>query len=221
MMRDKGTPSRRFTIRKLLNVGDNITYRITSTYYSYDHINSLLDSIDVDYEEFKTAIDSFGTKLDELEASFGSSIISLQTLVNQIAGNLSQDQDMYLTVNSVIQESQLNSEFVARVPQTLEFINTSIRSDGTTKSYTVGNTSNDVYNIRGKDYVQLVHREKEGTAFLKDRFLIRDEDYTLEDVMVNDNYSVTQLTISEDYIGNISDGDEIIITGIRFGREGR
>ena len=120
-----------------------------------------------------------------------------------------------------IGRTQLNSEFVARVPQTLEFINTSIRSDGSTKSYTVGNISNDVYNIRGKDYVQLVHREKEGTAFLKDRFLIRDEDYTLEDVMVNDNYSVTQLTISENYIGNISDGDEIIITGIRFGREGR
>lgn len=220
-MRDKGTPSRRFTIRRLLNTGDNITYRITSTYYSYDHINSLLDSIDVDYEEFKTAIDSFGTKLDELEASFGSSIMNMQTTINQIAGNLSQDQDTYLTVNSVIKESQLNAEFSARVPQTLNFINASIKSDGTTKSYRVGSLNNDTYNIREKDYVQLIHRMKEGTEFLKDKFLIRDENYTLEDVVVNNSYSVTQLTISDNYIGNISDGDELIITGIRFGREGR
>lgn len=62
---------------------------------------------------------------------------------------------------------------------------------------------------------------KEGTEFLKDKFLIRDENYTLEDVVVNNSYSVTQLTISDNYIGNISDGDELIITGIRFGREGR
>ena len=61
----------------------------------------------------------------------------------------------------------------------------------------------------------------EGSAFIKDRFLIRDENYTLEDVIVNERYSVTQLTISDNYIGNINDGDELIITGIRFGREGR
>ena len=220
-MRDKGTPSRRFTMRKMLNAGDYITYRITSTYYSYDHINSLLDSIDVDYEEFKTAIDSFGTKIDEMEANFSSSIRDIQTIVNRISGNLTEDQDLYLTVNSVIQESQLNSEFASRVPQTLNFINASIRSDGSTKSYTVGSLNNDTYNIREKDYIQLIHRMNEGSAFIKDRFLIRDENYTLEDVIVNERYSVTQLTISDNYIGNINDGDELIITGIRFGREGR
>ena len=55
----------------------------------------------------------------------------------------------------------------------------------------------------------------------KDSFLIRDIDYTLIDISLNDSYSQTRLTFTNNIISSLNSGDMIIISGIKLGKDGR
>ena len=72
--------------------------------------------------------------------------------------------------------------------------------------------------IRQKDYVTIIHRDLVNN---KDSFLIRDIDYTLVDVSLNESYSQTRLTFTNNIISSLNSGDMIIISGIKLGKDGR
>ena len=58
MLRKRGAISKQFKITRSLNIGDVVNYKITSSFYSYDHINSLLDKIETDQEACNAKVET-------------------------------------------------------------------------------------------------------------------------------------------------------------------
>ena len=87
-----------------------------------------------------------------------------------------------------------------------------------------GKTNIDVtvppYNIREQDYVNAFRIDNANVGGA-DKYMIRNVDYKIENSIVNGIYSKTYFIINESFLTKINNGDNIVISGIRFEKETR
>ena len=204
--------SKKFKLLKELHVDDVIQYRIISSFMSYDHINSLLDQLDLDYSSCLTKVGTLYTETQKLYENTYDILNNMSKEIEALKNNSAIDTDRFLTTNSVLKEENLPGSVINNLIQSVNHISEAFTYDGSTD---INITSKD---IREKDYMILIHRDYRNN---KDNFLIRDIDYNIKDIFLNSSYSQTRLVFNNNITSSLNSGDLIIISGIKIGKEGR
>ena len=213
MLRKRGAISKQFKIIRSLNIGDVVNYKITSSFYSYDHINSLLDKIETDQEACNAKVETLYNSTMNLYNNTNAVIKDFQNQLNIYTDGNSSLLDSYLTRQSIIAEDQLSIDLVKRVPQSTDHIYHVITFN------TYNNIGFDVSDyLREEDFSLIWWRDSNNDI---DRMLLPDEDYTFETSINNAGIVTVYLKLSSDALSNIKTGDKLIIRGIKFGRAGR
>ena len=213
MLRKRGAISKQFKITRSLNIGDVVNYKITSSFYSYDHINSLLDKIETDQEACNAKVETLYNSTMNLYNNTNAVIKDFQNQLNIFTDGNNNLLDSYLTRQSIIAEDQLSTDLVKRVPQSTDHIYHVITFN------TYNNIGFDVSNyLREEDFSLIWWRDSNNNI---DRMLLPDEDYSLETSINNAGIVSVYLKLSSDALSNIKTGDKLIIRGIKFGRAGR
>ena len=214
MLRYRGAISKQFKIIRPLNIGDVVSYKITSNFYSYDHINSLLDKIETDQEACNAKVETLYNSTMKLHDDTNSIIKDIQNQVSKYVDNKNDALNTYLTRESIISEDQLAADVVKRIPQSLDHIYHVI----TFESYS--DIGFDLTNyIREEDFILIWWRDTANNNI--DRMLLPDENYFIETDISNTGTVTVYLKLTEDTLSNIKTGDKLIIRGIKFGRAGR
>ena len=214
MLRYRGAISKQFKIIRPLNIGDIVSYKITSNFYSYDHINSLLDKIETDQEACNAKVETLYNSTMKLHDDTNSIIKDIQNQVSEYVDNKNDALNTYLTRESIISEDQLAADVVKRIPQSLDHIYHVITFD----SYS--DIGFDLTNyIREEDFILIWWRDTANNNI--DRMLLPDENYFIETDISNTGTVTVYLKLTEDTLSNIKTGDKLIIRGIKFGRAGR
>lgn len=214
MLRYRGAISKQFKIIRPLNIGDVVSYKITSNFYSYDHINSLLDKIETDQEACNAKVETLYNSTMKLHDDTNSIIKDIQNQVSKYVDNKNDALNTYLTRESIISEDQLAADVVKRIPQSLDHIYHVI----TFESYS--DIGFDLTNyIREEDFILIWWRDTANNNI--DRMLLPDENYFIETEISNTGTVTVYLKLTEDTLSNIKTGDKLIIRGIKFGRAGR
>lgn len=204
--------TKQFKILKDIHIGDTILYRITSNFLNYDHINSLLDSLELDYSSCVAKVETLYNQTTNLYEDTTAILNNMSNEIQQLKQNSTIDSSKYLTDNSVLKEENLPTSVINNLVQSLNHISVTLQYKD---SKDINITDND---IRQKDYVNIVYRNLINN---KDTFLIRDVDYTISDISLAESYSQTRLTLSSNLVSQMNMNDLLIITGIKFGRDGR
>ena len=213
MLRKRGAISKQFKITRSLNIGDVVNYKITSSFYSYDHINSLLDKIETDQEACNAKVETLYNSTMNLYNNTNAVIKDFQNQLNIFTDGNNSLLDSYLTRQSIIAEDQLSTDLVKRVPQSTDHIYHVITFN------TYNNIGFDVSDyLREEDFSLIWWRDSNNNI---DRMLLPDEDYSLETNINNAGIVSVHLKLSSDALSNIKTGDKLIIRGIKFGRAGR
>ena len=208
--RRKGAKSKQFTLVNELN---KITYRITTSLYSYDHLNILIDELDYNAKTAVKKVDEIYDKTVEIQNKVEVSIDELTGEIEEIK-NIADDLDgKYLTKDSVISISQMPPIMVNNMVQSLDHISTSISFNSGQTDYSVKT------HIREEDFVIAIKRDVNNQM---DKFLIRGVDYNIYNTQsLEDTYEDTILAITSPTATLMNTGDIIILTGIKFGKAGR
>ena len=214
LLRLRGSVSRQFTINKDLHPGDIVSYRITSNFYSYDHINSLINELETKQESVDAKVEALYNSTLEFCQNTEAAIEDMKKEVSMVTGNGVGQLDKYLTTSSIIGEDNLSPSFVRRVPQSLDHIYHVI-TFGTYSSIGYEMTNY----LRAEDFILIWWRDVANGNI--DRMLLPNEDYIImQETNAIGTISV-YLKLTEKALSNIKTDDKIIIRGIKFGRDGR
>ena len=134
----------------------------------------------------------------------------------QIIGDTNDIKDRFLTTSSIIGKDQIDPTILNVLPQSISFINCSIKYEGKTNI----DVTVPPYNIREQDYVNAFRIDNANVGGA-DKYMIRNVDYKIENSIVNGIYSKTYFIINESFLTKINNGDNIVISGIRFEKETR
>ena len=207
--RKRACVCRKFKINKVLNVGDIITYRISTNIYSYDHINNLLDDleakIDCNLDTVLSAYDGIGKFKSEVDAK----VSDVTTRLSSISTTVEALQNNTFDPLSVLSIANMPPALLTVVLSSLTHINTSFEYKGNPEHIfdVINNPKED---IRSQDYLTVVRRDSKG-----DHFLIPGEDYII--ISGEDNnktpYSYFKVLNADGW----ETGNKIIITGIKLG----
>ena len=213
----RGEVSKQFTITKSLNEGDIVSYRITSNFYSYDHINSLIDKIETNQEACNTKVQTLYENTTQFCQNAEVAIEELKMQMAVFSGQNSNTLDTYLTRESIIEEAQIDQTIVKRIPQSLDHICKIITFN------TYDGLGLDVSDsVRDGDFLMIWWRDVANGNI--DRMLLPYDgqygDYWL-DQRDYSNTILVYLKLTDEALGKLKTGDKIIIRGIKFGRDGR
>ena len=206
------TKTKQFT---LVNapVGSELTYKITTTVYNYDHLNQLIDELDYNAKTAVIKVDELYDKTVEIQNKVND---SLNELINEIeeVKDIAQDLDgKYMKKDDVISVSQLPPSVASNIPTSLNHIICSITYNSGRTEYSVKT------DIREVDFIVAIRRDNRNQL---DRFLIRNVDYSIYDTVNSENnYEDTIFAITDSAARLMETGDIIILTGIKFGKAGR
>ena len=214
LLRLRGSVSRQFTINKNLHPGDIVSYRITSNFYSYDHINSLINDLETKQESVDAKVEALYNSTLEFCQNTEAAIEDMKKEVSMITSGGIGQLDTYLTTSSIIGEDNLAPNFVRRVPQSLDHIYHVITFDSYSSiGYEMTNY------LRAEDFILIWWRDVANGNI--DRMLLPNEDYIImQETNAIGSISV-YLKLTEKALSNIKTDDKIIIRGIKFGRDGR
>lgn len=210
--RARGSISRQFEIiNPAFAVGDKLTYRITTNIFSYDHVNDLLNDIEYRLDASVQKVDASYAKTQELQKDMESALNNVYEKIEEIEGNQGSTGG-FLTEDSIIKESQLPPSIVKNKVQSLDHINFAIQYEQGKLAYNVTD------NLREEDFVVVIKRDALNQT---DRMFIRDVDYRIIDLEDTSGYTGTTLNILSTAGNLMNDKDTLIVTGIKFGKEGR
>ena len=214
LLRLRGSVSRQFTINKNLHPGDIVSYRITSNFYSYDHINSLINNLETKQESVDAKVEALYNSTLEFCQNTEAAIEDMKKEVSMVTSSGIGQLDTYLTTSSIIGEDNLAPNFVRRVPQSLDHIYHVIIFDSYSSiGYEMTNY------LRAEDFILIWWRDVANGNI--DRMLLPNEDYIImQETNAIGSISV-YLKLTEKALSNIKTDDKIIIRGIKFGRDGR
>ena len=212
-LRTRGAVSRKFKILRPLSVGDIISYRITSNFYSYDHINSLLDDIETNQDACNTKVQTLYDNTLEFCQNTEIAISELKMQMAIFSGQNSNTLDSYLTRESIIEESQIDPTIAKRIPQSIDHI-CKVITFGTYDGLGLDVTDC----VRADDFLMIWWRDKANGNI--DRMFIPELDYWIDEKQYGNTMTV-YLKLTDEALGKLKTGDELIIRGIKFGRDGR
>lgn len=210
--RRKGAKTKQFTLVNA-TIGSTLTYKITNTIYSYDHINQLIDELDYNAKAAVTKVEDLYDKTIEIQNQVNGSINEIITEIEEVK-NISQDLDgKYMKKDDVLTVSQMPPSMISNLPQSLDHISCVINYNAGKKEYSIKSY------VREADFIIAIKRNVTNQL---DKFLIRNVDYSIYDtVNLENNYEDTIFAFSESAASLMNTGDIVILTGIKFGKVGR
>ena len=209
--RRRGAVCTMFKINRPLNLGDIITYKITTNIYSYDHINNILDNLEsrlgTNTETILAAYDDIREHKSQIENRVTDIEIQLQNISNDTTTGR---DDTYFDSYGVLSMSNMPPEILMNMITSLKHINTNFTYQESKNEYVVND-------IRSHDYLTVVRRDVNGY----DHFLIPEIDYSVVDRLDNDVWKGTVFTVIK--TDGWQNGDTVFITGIKlsYGKAGR
>lgn len=209
--RRKGAKTRQFTLTNTSYTP--ITYRITTSIYSYDHINQLIDELNYNALTAVKKVDALYDKTIELQQEMEATVTDLTQEMQEVKNIADNLDGKYLTKDSIISMSQMPPLMVSNMVQSLNHISTSIKFNSGVKEYSIKS------DVREADFIIAIKRDVSNQM---DKFFIRGVDYSIYDTATSDGaYEDTILSISDSTSALMNTGDIIILTGIKFGKAGR
>ena len=194
--------------------GDILNYRITSNFFSYDHINSIIDDLETEQETCSAKVETLYNNTLEFCQNTEAAITDIKKEVSRITGDNIDSMNNYLTTSSIIPEENISPDVVYRIPQSVNHICHVI----TFNSYSsMGYDMTDY--LRVEDFILIWWRDVANGNI--DRMLLPDEDYILMQETNAIGITSVYLRLTDTALSNIKVGDKIIIRGIKFGRDGR
>ena len=209
--RRRGAVCTMFKINRPLNLGDVITYKITTNVYSYDHINNILDNLEARLSTNKETILAAAERISTFEGEIESRVLDVERKVQELNDSSNTDKDdSYFDSYGVLSMSNMPPEMLMTMITSLQHINTNFTYSDTTLEYIVND-------IRSHDYLTVVRRDINGY----DHFLIPQADYAVIDRLDNDIWKGTIFTVLN--TEGWQSGDKVFITGIKlsYGKAGR
>jgi archaellum component FlaC len=110
----KGAVSNKFKITSTIANGNNISYKISSTVYSYDHIYKLVGDLEENIKDAATTVSDTLTTINNFMSNVISQletntqkINSIQSDVNNMKNSINNIQDDYISTNDTITEYNL------------------------------------------------------------------------------------------------------------------
>lgn len=207
--RRKGAKTTQFKIKDIwLSNGDSVTYKITTQFYSYDHINQLIDELDYDAKAATEKVDSIYEKTVDLQNSIEERVGELDEQIQDIRDIANGLDNRYMEKEDMISEGQMPPWMVTNAVKSLDHNNTGVIT------YWADNESFNITNYaKEQDFVIAVRRSNLNQM---DRFLIRGYDYNIVDVLENGEYKETLMTFTSEGKAHIESLDKIILTGIKL-----
>ena len=211
--RRKGAKTKQFTLISDRG-GSNLTYRITTSIYSYSHVTDLLDELDYNAMAAVKQVNALYDKTVEIQDKVNGSIEELTNEIESVKNIAQTMEDDFMKKDSVLSESQMPPSFVSNAISSLHHISTAITFNEGTKNYSIKNY------CREQDFVIAVKRNNSNKL---DSFLIRDVDYRIYNTFDSSSnaYEDTIFTLLDSTARLMSTGDIIILSGIKIGKVGR
>ena len=210
--RRKGAKTKQFTLLEA-RPGNKLTYRITTSIYTYEHVTELLE--DMDYNA-QTAVNQVNTLYDKtvfMQEQVEGKVNELYEEIEKIKDISTNLENNYLTTNSVLSESQMPPTMVSNSIQSLSHISTAITYNAGQSNYSIKN------DCREEDFIVAIKRDINNQM---DKLLIRGVDYNIYNAFTSENvYEDTILSISSSMTSLMNTGDIIILTGLKIGKVGR
>lgn len=209
--RRKGAKTKQFTV--IDKTIKEVTYKITTSIYSYDHINQLIEELDYNALTAVKKVDELYDKTVDIQNRVQATIDDLSTELEEVKDIANDLDGRYLTKDSVVSMSQMPPIMVSNMVQSLNHISASITFNAGKTEYSVKS------NIREEDFVIAIKRDISNQL---DKFFIRGVDYSIYNTIgEGGTYEDTILSISSSTAALMNTGDIIILTGIKFGKAGR
>lgn len=206
-----GAKTKQFTIINS-NI-DAVTYRITTSIYSYDHVNQLIDELDYNALTAVKKVDELYDKTVDIQNRVQATIDDLAEELEEVKDIANDLDGKYLTKDSIISISQMPPIMVSNMVQSLNHISASITFNAGKTEYSIKS------DVREEDFVMAIKRDITNQL---DKFFIRGVDYSIYNTINHEGaYEDTILSISSSAAALMNTGDIIILTGIKFGKAGR
>lgn len=206
-----GAKTKQFTIINS-NI-DAVTYKITTSIYSYDHVNQLIDELDYNALTAVKKVDELYDKTVDIQNRVQATIDDLSEELEEVKDIANNLDGKYLTKDSIISISQMPPIMVSNMVQSLNHISASITFNAGKTEYSIKS------DVREEDFVMAIKRDITNQL---DKFFIRGVDYSIYNTINQEGaYEDTILSISSSAAALMNTGDIIILTGIKFGKAGR
>ena len=191
-----------FLSNKTLSLGSTISIRITTNIYSYDHINNMLDNIGDILTDCKETVGQYSETIELMKEDLTNRVQRVEDKVQEIHNN----NDIYLTTESIINISQLPAQVVANTIKSLDHINKSIFLEKDKFDYRLED-------IWVEDYINIFYHN---IANNYDNYWVRNIHYTIE--QIGESYCTLRI-LNKDL--SFDSGDVLYITGIKLSGIGR
>lgn len=215
----KGTMSSQFTFKSLSPSVKRISYKITTSIYSYDHINKILGNLDGRMAALETSVSAAINSMNDMENTITNQINTMQDTVDAISMNTS-DMSGYVMKTDVLDVSNMPQQITSAT--ITGFISKSVTFSAASGSLNIPISSStkpsDVnylkmsVDVSPTDYIEVFDISSPGgNKILKRRNGI-DTDYDYDIVIIG---GVCYLALANNNI--VQDGHILYITGLKLG----
>ena len=210
--RRKGARSKQFSLA-IARPNSKLTYRATTSIYSYDHITDLLEDMDYNAQTAVKQVEELYDKTVNMQETLDSNLSRLEREIQEVKDISDKLDENYLTRDDVLTESQMPPTMVNNSIQSLNHIMTSITYQSGTNNYSIKQ------DCREEDFIVAIKRNISNQI---DKLLIRGVDYNIYNTFnSSQSYEDTIFALSESAATLTNTGDIIILTGLKIGKVGR
>ena len=210
--RRKGAKTKQFTLMAP-RPNCKLTYKITTSIYSYDHVTELLEDMDYNAETAVNQVEQLYDKTIEIQETLINGLDSMSQEIQNIKDTSTTLDNNYVKKTDVLTESQMPPIMVLNSIKSVDHISMVITYQSGTNNYSIKDY------CREEDFLIAIKRDNINQL---DKFLIREIDYRIYNTFTEDNvYEDTILSLSESIIPLLNNEDKIILTGIKIGKVGR
>lgn len=192
--RVSGAASRQFTLLKQIAEGSRLAYKITSTIYSYDHVEEVVGDLATRIESAEQTVGIAVAKVEDFVTETTKNVADLQQAVENVEMQLSE-HSTFLKKTDVLTMDNLPATVQNWIPKGL--INQVLVKSG---------TLNPVAGISTEDFIMMFDMQSTGGNSI----LRRGTDYEL----VNDSTGAVYVNFIDPNI--VANGHTLYITGIKF-----
>lgn len=204
--RKKAAVCSMFKIIKNNLYDSQITYKITTNVYSYDHINNILDDIGDALESCKTITREASSRMDAVEAH----VEEIHNKVKALEEIQEEYDPKYLTTDSILNISQMPNVIVSNAIKSMKHINTSISLKTGQVTYSLNGLDGGRENIWVDDYINIFHHSNTNNI---DSYWVPGMHYVVREIN-SDGQLISYLEIKKPEL--FEGGDTLYISGIKL-----
>ena len=183
-----------------------ITYKITTNVYSYDHINNILDDIGNVLESCKTITEEAASRMEEVE----NRVDEIHDKVRALEEIQEEYDPKYLTSESILTVSQMPNVIVSNAIKSMKHINTSISLKTGRLTYSLNSLNGGKENIWVDDYINIFHHSNTNNI---DSYWVPGLHYEVREVN-SGGQLISYLEIKKPEL--FEGGDTLYISGIKL-----